>query len=189
MQKEIMNIDEPKKSLHYSNGFELHEAEMIIDKKCYIYKPEVVNIFKVGDIVRISFIVKPSNTLDYWRHDSPFVSIIDIVENEDEESEYHLLGKILDINRQSTNKYPLNIGDNIWFNKQNIIEIHSVFGENSSAELNEYKTQSRVLCSGPLYTIKNSLMVDSDEEESEGETEGSEIFSDDDEEDEISSSE
>ena len=130
----------------------LHTAKIVIDNFCRIYKPEVVDILKSGHIVRISFTVESEM---FWTHDAPYVKILSI--NKD-----YILGEIADIHRQVSNMYPLNIGDRIMFNKDNIIEIPRTLqdDEKNSRVFTKFLTDQTVQCTGPLFT------VESDEESS-----------------------
>lgn len=129
----------------------LHVAKCIINEHCFIFKDEVINHIDIGNIVRISFTV--ATDLDVWSHDSPYVKILSIEKDE-------VLGIIIDLNRQVTNKYPLNVGDEIWFKKENIITLQS----SNSSSINNLLTKERVLASGPLYTVESDDESDDDDE-------------------------
>lgn len=132
----------------------LHTAKITINKDAFIFKPEIINLVKVGNVVRISFEVECE--LPVWNHDSPYVKIIKV----DGEA---LLGEIQDINRISrTNKYPLNIGDQIWFKKNNIIEVPIEL--NSNTQFKGLLTSDRVTANGPLYTIESDYESESGSE-------------------------
>lgn len=154
-----MNCDDSDDELN-NKTLSLRTAKCIIDSNCYIYKPQVLNLLKVGDEVRISFTVETDE--DCWTHDNPYVEIVEI-DNE------NVLGEILDINRQETDMYPLDIGEKIWFRKNNIIEV-PINHKPSRGEVkkwNEIKsmlTNKKVSCTGPLFTV---IYPDSDDEKSE----------------------
>ena len=118
----------------------LHKAKYIIDNSCFIYKKEVLDHLAIGMTVRISLVI--DTDLNLWSHDSPYVNILYIKGNE-------VLGQIADKNRQSTYKYPLSIGENIWFKKVNIIEVLDPM-----SELKRLLTIDRVEATGPLFTIE-----------------------------------
>lgn len=134
-------MDTENSQLEIGNILELYTAKCIIDNRCYIYKPEVLNYLAINDIVRISFTLDTERE-DIWCHDSPYVKIIII------DSTNNIMGEVINIDRQETNMYPINIGEKIWFSKSNIIEI--------PANKNEFKyllTSDHVQCTGPLYTV------------------------------------
>lgn len=128
-------------TMEVDNIIELHTAKCIIDDRGYIYKPEVLNKLDINDIVRISFILDTERE-DIWCHDSPHVKIhlIDDINN--------VMGEIVNIDRQQTNMYPLNVGEKIWFTKSNIIGILA-----NTQEFKNLLTSEHVQCTGPLYTV------------------------------------
>jgi hypothetical protein len=124
----------------------IHIAKRVIDDNCIIYQDNVVDIVEVGDIVRISF--ELIDELDeYWYHDAPYLKVIKIHSNK-------LLGEIQNINRMTTNKYPLAIGERIWFGIENIIEIPRA--RQSSEKYNTHLTTKTVSCTGPLFTVNDA---------------------------------
>lgn len=140
----------------------IHFAKKIIDQHGFVYKSDVLKLIKVNTQVRISFSITESE-IETWSFDSPYVKIISI--NKDS-----CLGQIMDINRQITNMYPLNVGDKIWFKKDNIIEIpigshtNEITYQNSEdGKFRKFLTKERVMCTGPLYCIES----ESDESDSE----------------------
>jgi hypothetical protein len=137
--------------MEVDNIVDLHKAKCITDDRGYIYNPEVLNKLNVNDIVRISFILDTDRE-DIWCHDSPYVKIhlIDDINN--------VMGEIVNIDRQQTNMYPLNVGEKIWFVKNNIIEIPA-----NTQEFKSFLTSDHVQCTGPLYTV---LYNEDEEDES-----------------------
>lgn len=131
-----------------NDKIQLHKAKHVIDHMCRIFDPSVLNLIKLNNVVRISFTIDSDS--DKWTHDSPFVKVLHIKNDE-------LYGEILDINKQITDKYPLNVGEKIWFKKENIIEI----GNLNQVTFDNILTNERVLASGPLFTV---LSEDSDSE-------------------------
>lgn len=143
------NSDSDNEGRH--KGLTLHVAKCIIDSHCYVYRSQVLNLIKEGTEVRISFTTNSNQ--DMWTHDSPFVEILEISPNGD------ILGEIIHINRQETDMYPLDVGEKIWFNKKNIIEIPIDYKPNKKEvkKWNEFKkmlTNRKLLCTGPLFTIE-----------------------------------
>ena len=116
------------------NRIHLHVAKHIINEDAYIFRPEVLNTISIDDIVRISYVIDYS-PYSSWSHDSPFVKII-------KRDGADFLGTVLDINRiRNTNKYLLNIGEKVWFNTSNIIEIST----NSKGGLDPLKTSIKLM--------------------------------------------
>jgi hypothetical protein len=119
----------------------IHTAKNIINEQCYIYKTEVLHNLKPSIIVRIAY---------KWTHDSPYLKIIHIEDCINVNK--NILGEIANINRLDSNNYPLNVGDRIWFNPANIIEIpYGIY--DGEIELKKYITDKKVPCSGPLFCI------------------------------------
>jgi len=116
-------------------------AKYITDENGYIYNKEVLDILSVGDIVRIFYKLENYEDENLWTHDASYIKIINIVyKNTNEENietneikniednindeNIEILGEILDIRKNILcNKYPLDIGERIWFKRNNIIEI------------------------------------------------------------------
>ena len=134
-------MDDESHQIEVDNIVDLHKAKCIIDNRGYIYNPEILNKLNINDIVRISFTLDTERE-DTWCHDSPYVKINLIDDNE------NIMGEIVNIDRQQTNMYPLNIGEKIWFVKNNIIEIPA-----NKQEFKSLLTSDRVQCTGPLYTV------------------------------------
>src|SRR6478609_2773593 len=121
---------------------QIHVAKWIIDDNAIIYKPNVTELLEVDDIVRISF--ELINDIDvYWYHDAPYVKIVKIHDNK-------LLGEVQNIDRMITSKYPLAIGERVWFSIENIIEIPRSIQQ--SDKYNNHLTSETVQCTGPLCT-------------------------------------
>jgi len=140
----------------------IHIAKHIITQNCRIYKPDVLSFITIGDIVRISIQLEDNYR---WTHDSPYVKIIELEDN-------NILGEVYDLNRQLVNLYPINIGDRIWFGTENIIEIPCDYlanKENLVRISNVYKciTNKVVRCNGPLFTIANKEDSDSDDDDND----------------------
>ena len=143
-----------EEDMDVDSSIEFHEAKIIVDSRCFVYKTQVLNKLEVNDTVRISFTLE--SPLDTWAHDTPFVKILQI------NPDTNILGEIMNINRQETDKYPLNVGEKIWFKKNNIIEIVA-----NRPILKNLLTSEKVVCTGPLFTI---VYDDSDESDSESES-------------------
>jgi hypothetical protein len=127
----------------------MHTAKITTDKNGYIYKPKVLNSIGVGHVVRLSFEVDFEEIV-YWTHDAPYVKIL--MTNKDG----YMVGEIQNINRVAgTNKYPLMVGDRIWFKLENIIEIPSNLYGNDDG-FTKFITKDFVRATGPLYTIETS---------------------------------
>lgn len=126
----------------------LHIAKRIINQDAYIYKPDALELINTNHIVRISYELTCDEE-NMWRHDAPYVKISIITNNE-------ILGEVQNINRIADNRYPLNIGDKIWFKHENIIEI---FSESSSFK--RMLTKEKVATTGPLYTVQSDSEDDS----------------------------
>jgi hypothetical protein len=124
----------------------IHIAKRIIDDNCIIYQDNVIDLIEVDDIVRISFELTYDNDI-YWYHDAPYVKVIKIHSNK-------LLGEVQNINRMITSKYPLAIGERIWFSIENIIEIPRAM--QPSEKYNNHLTTKIVSCTGPLFTINDA---------------------------------
>jgi hypothetical protein len=124
----------------------IHRAKIITDWKGRIFKPAVLDIINVGNIVRLSIIVtKPIH--DMWSHDAPYVEIMSVEDKK-------ILGSILDKGRvKECNKYPLLQGERIRFSAENIIEIPLKDQPNGQA-LEKFITTESVSVTGPLYTIE-----------------------------------
>jgi hypothetical protein len=147
----------------------LHIAKRILNEHCFIFKPEVLNIVNNNNIVRISFTIDTDE--DIWTHDSPYVKII-------QKKGEHLLGEILDIDRQESDLYPLRVGENIWFKKENIIEIINEPGDKSfNKKFNNFLTEEKVQCTGPIFAIAHEYHSSS-ESDSEDDPNPSESGSD-----------
>jgi hypothetical protein len=137
----------------------IHIAKHVIDDNCIIYDPKVINMVRIDDVVRISFELTKDNDY-YWNHDAPFAKIVKIHKDS-------ILGEVQDINRMITNKYPIKVGDRVWFTRDNIIEIPQRYQANQANNIyKKYLTESVVQCTGPLFTIEDS---DSDSDSSNGE--------------------
>ncbi|MGL5935628.1 MAG: hypothetical protein ACRCZI_08385 [Cetobacterium sp.] len=147
-------------------NLDIHEAKYITDQNGYVYDEKVLKLLKVDDVVRISY----KAHVDYkWSHDSPYLKIIKISKDE-------VLGEILDIKRYVSDMYPINIGDSIWFSKENIIEIPLNRPPNN-IRINQFMkhiTETKLMCTGPLCTIYESYS-DSD---SDSDDDKKEVFSD-----------
>jgi hypothetical protein len=127
----------------------LHDAKLILDANGYIYNPEVLKEIIVGSVVRI-FMTLPRPPLDLWSHDSPYVSIVEV-----DKKSSTCLGEILDLERvDECNRYPLAVGEKIWFSLSNIIEIPiKEQSKNKEKKIKAFITNERVMATGPLYTI------------------------------------
>jgi hypothetical protein len=130
----------------------LHEAERIIDDECSVLKKEALYDIQEGSTVRISIFFDEEPNEDLWTHDAPYVKILKIKGND-------LLGEVLEKNKRFgyNHKYPLPIGEKVWFKRSNIIEISGVIKP-------EFITTERVLISGPLYTVVHQEHSYSDSE-------------------------
>lgn len=126
--------------------FSIHKAKIISNNLGNIYDKDVLKQLEIGNVVRISFIVL-DNHFDDWTHDSPYLKII-------KKNKNLYLGEVQNINRiKNTNKYPLPIGEKIWFNEENIIEIPN--NQNSIKSFDSFLTNEYISITGPLYTIKS----------------------------------
>ncbi len=147
---------------HSQEKIKLHKAKIIINSNGYIFKPEVLNELVLESVVRIFFTLK-SPPLHLWSHDAPYVSIVEIKQDE-------ILGEVLDLEKIDCNRYPLACGERIWFNKNNIIEIPlKQQSKNKEKKMKTYITDKRVTATGPLYTIEDIddiSELDSDSDES-----------------------
>jgi hypothetical protein len=159
---------------NYDEKIRLHIAKKIIDNHGFIYNPEILKLINVDSLVRISYYLNVSNP-ETWSFDAPYVRIIRTTKK-------NLLGEICDIGRQITNMYPLNIGDKIWFDKTNIIEIpikHSPLdiqyqNVDNNTKFIKFVTTNKVPCTGPLYCIESDSEDESDSDsvsESESDSE------------------
>jgi hypothetical protein len=125
-----------------NNKIHLHSAKCVVNEHAYIYKPEVLHSIDIDSIVRISYIAD-CIPFSSWSHDAPFVRII-------KKDNLDFLGKIIDFNRlKDTNKYLLNVGEKIWFNTDNIIEIIS------EPKFQNFLTKNKLQCTGPLFTVES----------------------------------
>lgn len=133
----------------------LHVAKLITNKSGYIYNNSVLQQLQINDIVRISYEID-FEQIAYWNHDSPYVKIINIVNDK-------VLGEIQDINRiGNTNNYPLNIGERVWFKLNNIIELLT-----TAERFNTHITTVHVEVTGPLYTIQSDDSSTNNESDNE----------------------
>jgi len=149
-------MDAENSEMEVDNIVDLHTAKCITDDRGYIYKPEVLNKLNINDIVRISFTLDTERD-DIWCHDAPYVKIIII------DDINNIMGEIINIGRQQTNMYPLNVGEKIWFVNNNIIGIPA-----NTQEFKNLLTSDHVQCTGPLYTViydENSSDDDSSSDE------------------------
>lgn len=131
----------------------LHEAKFVTDDTGRIYDMMVLDTLEVDYIVRISFTA--DSDLTDWTHDSPYVQIKELF------PDGRVRGIIYNYNRQLTNKYPLNIGESIWFDVKNIIEIplnidNYNYERNKKEQLRFYLTDKILPCTGPLFTVLES---------------------------------
>jgi hypothetical protein len=127
----------------------LHKAKCITDWNARIYNSKVLNMINLGHIVRISMYISKYSKYDiYYERDAPYVEIC-------EKNKKEFLGKILDIYRTDRDdKYPMRVGERIWFNRENIIEIPIKFQtstrDNQSFE--KYLTDDYMPFSGAIHT-------------------------------------
>jgi len=141
-----------------NNNIRCDVAKRVVNWNGCILNKEILKKLQINDIVRISMHVsKKSNYCPKIYKDSPYIKIKEIKGN-------YMLGEILDVYRhQPDNNYPLRIGEHIWIQFNNIIEIPLQLYNRD--DMNSFNTNEYVRHTGPLETIDsdNSDFGSSDE--------------------------
>lgn len=148
-------------SIYGNNDITIYNAKHIINDYCHIYNKTVLDTVKIGYVVRIGYKVDHQFD-DMWKHDNPYVKIIDIDHNN------NILGEIMNINHIESNQYPIGMGDRIIFKMENIYEIPYCNNEEYEHNLIAHITEKRVQCSGPLFCVDIEEDSSSDEDSTDG---------------------